>query len=75
MVRLPVVSGRELIKALGKAGYVVDRQKGSHIVLRRTQPPYRRVVVPEHKEIAKGTLRAILRQTGITKEELVELLR
>ena len=75
MVRLPVVSGRELIKALEKAGYVVDRQKGSHIILRRTEPPHRRVVVPEHKEIAKGTLRAILRQTGITKEELVELLR
>ena len=40
-----------------------------------TEPPHRRVVVPEHKEIAKGTIRAILRQTGITKEELVELLR
>ena len=75
MVRLPDVSGRELIKALKKAGYVVDRQKGSHIILRRTEPPHRRVVVPEHKEIAKGTIRAILRQTGITKEELVELLR
>jgi predicted RNA binding protein YcfA (HicA-like mRNA interferase family) len=64
-----------LIKALKKAGYVVDRQRGSHIVLRRAESPHRRVVVPDHQELAKGTLRAILRQTGITKEELLELLR
>ena len=74
MVRLPVVSGRELVKALEKAGFVVDRQKGSHIVMRQTTPPHRRVTVPDHKEIAKGTLRAILRHAGISKEDLVELL-
>ncbi len=74
MTRLPVVSGRALVQALGKAGYEVDRQKGSHIVLRQRQAPHRRVTVPDHKEIAKGTLRAILRQVGLTTEELVELL-
>ncbi|MDH3207698.1 MAG: type II toxin-antitoxin system HicA family toxin [Gemmatimonadota bacterium] len=74
MVRLPVVSGRDLIRALEKTGYVVDRQKGSHIVLRQTDEPYRRVTVPDHKEIAKGTLRSILRHTGLTAEELVRLL-
>mgnify|MGYP001239942246 CR=1 FL=1 len=74
MTRLPVVSGRGLVRALEKTGFEVDRQKGSHIVLRQTQPPHRRVTVPDHKEIAKGTLRAILRQVGLTVEELVGLL-
>jgi len=72
--RLPVVSGRELVRALEKVGYVVDRQKGSHIVLRHTELPFRRVTVPDHKEVAKGTLRAILRQVGLTADDLVELL-
>ena len=74
MGRLPVVSGRQLIRALEKTGYVVDRQKGSHIVLRHTQPPFRRITVPDHKELAKGTLRAILREVGLTSDELAELL-
>ena len=74
MARLPVVSGRDLIRALEKAGYVVDRQKGSHIVLRQTAEPFRRVTVPDHKEIARGTLRSILRHTGLTTDELVRLL-
>ena len=74
MARLPVVSGRDLIRALEKTGYVVDRQKGSHIVLRQTAEPFRRVTVPDHKEIAKGTLRSILRHTGLTTDELLRLL-
>lgn len=74
MARLPVVSGRELARALEKSGYVVDRQKGSHIVLRQSTEPFRRVTVPDHKQIAKGTLRSILRHTGLTTDELVKLL-
>ena len=74
MGRLPVVSGRELVRALEKAGYLSDRQKGSHIVLRQTEPPFRRVTIPDHKELAKGTLRAILRQVGLTPDELTDLL-
>ena len=74
MGRLPVVSGRQLVRALEKAGYAVDRQKGSHIILRQTEKPHRRVTVPDHREVAKGTLRAILRQVGITTDELEKLL-
>ena len=74
MGRLPVVSGRELVRGLEKVGYVVDRQKGSHIVLRHTEPPFRRVTVPDHKELARGTLRALLRQVGLTLDELIDLL-
>jgi len=74
MVRLPVVSGRDLIRAFGKLGYVVDRQRGSHVVLRHAEPPFRRVTVPDHKEIARGTLRALLRQVGLRVEDLAHLL-
>ena len=74
MPPLPVISGRELISALERAGYAVDRQKGSHIVMRQIEAPHRRVTVPDHKELRKGTLRAILRHSGISVEQLLELL-
>jgi predicted RNA binding protein YcfA (HicA-like mRNA interferase family) len=69
-----VVSGRELVRAFEGLGYVLDRQKGSHMVLRRESPPHRRLVIPDHKEVAKGTLRAILRQAGIAADDLRRLL-
>jgi predicted RNA binding protein YcfA (HicA-like mRNA interferase family) len=71
---LPVLSGRRLVKVLGRLGYVVDRQHGSHIILRHSEPPHRRLVVPDHAEIAKGTLRALLRDAGLTVNELRRLL-
>ncbi len=74
MPKLPVVSCSEVIKALAKIGYENDHQTGSHIILRQKEYPHRRLTVPNHGEIAKGTLRAIIRQTGLTVEEFVELL-
>lgn len=74
MSNLPVLSGRALCKALAKVGYEIDHQTGSHLILRNEIPPHRRLTVPNHKEISKGTLRAILRQAGMTNEELLELL-
>jgi predicted RNA binding protein YcfA (HicA-like mRNA interferase family) len=71
---LPRASGREVVKALVKAGYEQDRQRGSHIVLRQAVAPHRRVVVPDHDEVAKGTLRAIIRQAGLTVDEFKALL-
>jgi len=71
---LPRISGREVVAALLKAGYARDRQKGSHIVLRQAVHPHRRIVVPDHAEVAKGTLRAIIKQTGLTVEEFKEHL-
>jgi predicted RNA binding protein YcfA (HicA-like mRNA interferase family) len=71
---LPVVSGREVVKALEKIGYVFDGQRGSHMILRQQNPPHRRLTVPDHKEVAKGTLRAIIRQAGLTVEEFNDLL-
>jgi predicted RNA binding protein YcfA (HicA-like mRNA interferase family) len=71
---LPHVSGRKVIQALLKVGYEKDRQKGSHIVMRQILYPHRRIVVPDHKEIAKGTLRSIIRYAGLTVEEFANLL-
>jgi predicted RNA binding protein YcfA (HicA-like mRNA interferase family) len=72
--KLPLVSGREVVKALAKIGYERDRQRGSHIVLRQVAEPHRRITVPDHDEIAKGTLRSIIRESGLTVEEFVDLL-
>lgn len=74
MSTLPHVSGRKVVQALLKIGYEKDRQKGSHIVMRQISYPYRRIVVPDHKEIAKGTLRAIICYAGLTVEEFAKLL-
>ena len=61
------------MKALGKLGFEVYRQRGSHIVLVRKSPPTQ-TTVPNHKELDRGTLRAIIRQTGLTVEEFIALL-
>ena len=74
MPKLPVVSGFEVVKALSKIGYETDHQTGSHIILRQKEYPHRRLTVPNHKEISKGTLRAIIRQAGVTVEEFLNLL-
>jgi len=75
MSKIPQVSGRQVVKVLSKIGYEKDRQKGSHIVLRQSIYPHRRIVVPNHKEIAKGTLRKIIKQAGLTIEEFQHLLK
>jgi predicted RNA binding protein YcfA (HicA-like mRNA interferase family) len=71
--RQPVVSGAELIRALERDGWQVVRQRGSHVRLKK---PNRRnaLVVPLHKEIRKGTLAGILRDAGLTPDELRKLL-
>ena len=75
MPKLPVLSGREVIKALSKIGFVQVRQKGSHIILvKETKEEKKAVVVPNHKEIDKGTLIEIIRQAGLKREEFIELL-
>jgi len=71
---LPRVSGRDVVKALRVVGYEQDRQRGSHIILRQKVYPHRRITVPDHKEIAKGTLRAIIREAGLTVDEFKSLL-
>lgn len=74
MSQLPVVSGQDVIKALAKIGYEFDHQRGSHMVLRQDFEPFRRVTIPNHKEIAKGSLRKIIRETGLTVDEFMKLM-
>ena len=74
MSKLPTVSGRDAIRLFERLGYEQDRQRGSHIVLRHTDPPHRRLVVPVHKSLAKGTLRALIREAGLTVDEFIALL-
>ena len=75
MPKLPILSGMDIVKALSKLGYIVDHQTGSHIILRHNRPPHRRLTVPNHKEVSKGTLRAIIRQSGSTRDEFVKLVK
>lgn len=75
MPKLPVISGIKVVKALSKVGYDIDHQTGSHMILRHKKEPHRRLTVPNHDEIAKGTLLAIIRQSGLTREEFMCLLK
>ena len=73
--KLPRITGKQLIRALERAGYLQHRQRGSHVYLKR-ESDGRRVVVPVHtgRDIPLGTLHAILRDADITPEQLIELL-
>jgi predicted RNA binding protein YcfA (HicA-like mRNA interferase family) len=73
MTRLPQLSGPDLVRALQSFGFTVRRQHGSHIILRRDDP-FAQTVVPNHRQIDRGTLRAILRQIDLSADELIKLL-
>jgi len=73
MNKLPVLSGKRCIKALGKAGFYFKRQEGSHVTLRRDEP-FCQLIVPLHKELDRGTLRAIIHQAGLSINEFIKLL-
>ena len=72
MAKLPALSGRDLTKLLERAGFATVRQKGSHVSLQKAQF---RTVVPLHDELAKGTLLGILKQCGMTRDDLLSLMR
>ncbi len=74
MGRLSNISGKEAIKAFQKAGWRIVGQVGSHVVL--TKPDVRvNLSIPQHKELSVGTLRALIRNAGITVDEFLELLK
>jgi predicted RNA binding protein YcfA (HicA-like mRNA interferase family) len=72
MSRLPACSGQDAVRVFQKPGYQADHQTGSHIILRHLQ--MRWLAVPNHREPATGTLRALIREAMITKEEFASLL-
>ena len=71
MPKLPHVSGKEAVRALGKLGFNEVRQKGSHLIMRRGPVG---CVVPMHREVKVGTLAGLLRQAGVSPEEFIDAL-
>ena len=69
---LPQLSGAEAVRALGRAGFEQVSQRGSHVKVRH--PDGRMAIVPLHRELAPGTLRSILRQAGLSTDQVRELL-
>ena len=74
--KLPALTAADLLRALRRAGFPVERIKGSHHHLRKAESPSLRVVVPVHRgDLPAGTVNAILRQAGLSQDEFLELLR
>lgn len=74
-MKLPIVSGMKVVKALIKQGFVRKGREGSHITLeRRTEEGIFRTTVPLHRELGKGLLLDIIRQSGYTREEFFKIL-
>lgn len=71
--QLPVSSGREVVRVFGNLGWSVDRQTGSHIIL--TKPgEVMTLSVPDHREVARGTLRGLIRTAGLTVQEFLDAI-
>lgn len=74
MPKLPVISGKQAVQAFTKIGYQLSHQTGSHMIIRLSNPPHIHLSVPNHKELAKGTLRTLIRDAGLSVEEFTKLL-
>jgi len=74
MPALPRLSGRAVVKAFGRGGWELARQKGSHMVLVK-EGSWASLSVPDHREIAPGTLRTLIRTAGLTVEAFLALTR
>jgi predicted RNA binding protein YcfA (HicA-like mRNA interferase family) len=75
MAKLPILSGRDLAKILSRLDYVHIRTHGSHMILvKQTEKGKKTIPVPNHKELAKGTLKAIMNQVGLKLDDLLNLL-
>ncbi|MBA2460515.1 MAG: type II toxin-antitoxin system HicA family toxin [Actinobacteria bacterium] len=72
MPPLPILSGRQAVRALERIGFRTTSQRRSHVKLRNDAG--RVVIVPLHRELAHGTLRSIIRQAGLSREAFLELL-
>lgn len=72
MARLPVISGDDFVKAMGKIGYIWDHTEGSHMILLHSSKG--RLSVPRHGELGRGLLRALIKDAGLTRDEFLKLL-
>ncbi len=69
---LPTLSGREVVKAFARGGWQMARQRGSHMILVK-EGQMATLSVPDHREVAKGTLRSLIRASGLSVEEFASL--
>ena len=73
MPQLPVVSGRQARQCFERAGWVFDRQRGSHMILTRSGVPVN-LSIPDHRELDRGLLRGLILDAGMTVDRFLELL-
>jgi predicted RNA binding protein YcfA (HicA-like mRNA interferase family) len=74
-LKLPVISGKEALRALERVGFVVVRQRGSHVRIKKvTSESAIKITIPIHETLDRGTLKGILKNAGLTVEEFVSLL-
>jgi len=73
MAVLPTLSGREVVKVFEAQGWRIARQRGSHIILVK-EGQMATLSVPDHREVAKGTLRSLIRASGLTPDEFISLM-
>ena len=74
MPSVPLVSSREVIKVFEKMGYEMNHQTGSHVILRRREPPHMHLSIPNRRELPRGTLRKLIQDAGLIIEEFTKLL-
>ena len=74
MPRLPVLSGREALRAFERDGWTFARQQGSHLIMEKDGIP-ENLSIPNDRELAKGTLRNLIKTAGLTRRQFMELLR
>ncbi|MEW6245071.1 MAG: type II toxin-antitoxin system HicA family toxin [Bacillota bacterium] len=74
MARLPVISGRQAVKAFQKAGWVPIRRAGSHVMMVKSGTRIT-LSIPDHKELDRGTLRSLIRNAGMTVDQFTALLK
>ena len=73
MARLPVVSGKQAVRAFERDGWVIVRRKGSHVALEKVGHPLT-LAIPDHRELDRGTLRGLIKASGLTVDEFTRLL-
>lgn len=73
MPRLPMLSGRQVVRIFGAFGWEAARQRGSHIIMTK-EKHIASLSIPDHKEVAKGTLRSLIRSAGITVDDFIEAM-
>lgn len=74
MTQLAGISGKDAVKAFGKIGYVVTRQKGSHVRLKSTLRPSDPLTIPLHKELKIGLIKALIQDAGLTEQAFLDLI-